>query len=332
MGGMVGSRLEKSDGSGLSGTVVSVRSNSTWSSGSALYDIVWSDGSCSVKISAQAMTEAGWSHTGDRVSVTECNRIWTDYQVERARRMALEHAKVIGGQPVRPIVVDRQERLRQFASPVPSATRTSAPIALVIEEVEKPASWHARRLLSSAWPDIHFAVSVERKRLTVGWIDGPTENAVERVMAPLLEEGRITKACVRRGVNDLFVQAAINYVLERVWPMADARADSDRMRLSPADYLAGSMSSIVTPSHSAIGVMPYAQLIRCVIDGWDHGAERFVSVERTRHMFQEMKFLFPQGLDSAAALFRGCLQEAQEVTENARDFVEQLPRLERARN
>ena len=331
MSGMVGSRLEKSDGSGLSGTVVSVRSNSTWSSGASLYDIVWSDGSCSVKVSAKTMTESGWVHTGDRVSVVECNRIWTDYQVERARRMELEHAKVIGGQPARPIVVDRQERLGHVASPAQGASRAPAPVALVIEEVAKPASWHARRLLASTWPDVHFAVSVERKKLTVGWIDGPTENAVERAIAPLLDEGRIAKACVRRGVNDLFVQAAINYVLERVWPTPDARADSDRMRLSPADYLAGSIS-IVTPSHSAIGVMPYAQLIRCVIDGWDHGADRFVSVERTRHMFQEMKFLFPQGLDGGAALFRSCLREAQEATENARDFVEHLPRLERARN
>lgn len=334
MSGLVGYRVTN-HATGQHGIVVSARQGSAWRGAGAAYDVIWDDRSCSLKVSMEKMAAEGWKLGERKVSLEECNRIWCDYQVERARRLEQEHVRVARRHPI-PISVSRQDRVReqQSANIVrmdQRRDRVHVP-EMPIEEVAKPASWHARRILAQAMPGVSFALSVDRKKLSVGWIDGPVQQRVEQVLQGLIVEGRVERIAARRGVNETFVQAAIALVLDRIWGEDEsAPALSDRMRICASDYLAGSMPPIMTPMSSPVGAVPYAHLIRCLMEGWDFEQVRFIEVERTRYLRQEVSFLFPNGLLAASEEFQGFLASSHDHVQSSLDVLSSVPHLDRAR-
>lgn len=334
MSGLVGYRVTNQV-TGQHGIVVSARQGGAWRGAGTAYDIIWDDRSCSLKVSMDKMAAEGWKLGERKVSAEECNRLWCDYQVERARRLEQEHVRVARRHP-NPISINRSDRVRdqQTANVVRMERRRDAIHApdMPIEEVAKPASWHARRILAQAIPGVAFALSVERKKLSVGWIDGPAQQRVEQALQGLVVEGRVERIAARRGVNETFVQAAIALVLDRIWGQDEsALAQSDRMRICASDYLSGSMPPIMTPMSSPVGAVPYAHLIRCLMEGWDFEQVRFIEVERTRYLRQEVSFLFPYGLQTASNEFQGFLANAHDHVQSSLDVLSSVPHLDRAR-
>lgn len=334
MSGLVGYRVTNQV-TGQHGIVVSARQGSAWRGDGAAYDVIWDDRSCSLKVTMEKMAAEGWKLGERKVSLEECNRLWCDYQVERARRLEQEHVRVARHYP-NPIPVNRIDRLReQHATNVVKMDRRRDQAhmpEMPVDEVAKPASWHARRILAQAMPGVAFALSVERKKLSVGWIDGPAQQRVEQVLQGLIVDVRVERIAARRGVNETFVQAAIALVLERIWGEDEsAPAQSDRMRICASDYLAGSMPPIMTPMSSPVGAVPYTHLIRCLMEGWDFEQARFIEVERTRYLRQEVSFLFPLGLQSASNEFQGFLARAHDHVQSSLDVLSSVPQLDRAR-
>jgi hypothetical protein len=333
MSGLLGASISKNDGSGVTGTIVSARLAGGVRSGSGTaYDIVWSDQTCSTKVLPQMITASNWIIQGARLNPAECNRIWVDFQVQRARQLEREHVQ--NPRQSAPIEVDRQLRMRVQAMGIlrrAVEVRAEA-LAKPAQPLNRPASAVVRFVLDEALPGVQFAISVERKKLTVGWIDGPVQESVLKALKPLEEQGTIEKISIRRGINESFVQAAIDLVLRRVWTGREADgAKADRLRITPDDYLSGSMGTVMTPASRPVGVVPYGHLIRCVIDRWDCVQERFVDTDRTRYLVQELKCLFPQGNLPASQEFHALLSEAVSKTEAARDYVGSLPMMERER-
>lgn len=322
MASLLGSRIQRADGVG--GVIVNAQADSMWRAGKAyVYDVVWEDRTFARKVMPEAISREGWSLQGGRVDPAECNRMWSEYQVERSRQMTARYAGPARAQP-HPIEVSRHKRLAQLSS--------VQPVVLPVEEASRPASWHARHILARAMPEMQFAVSMDHRKLTVGWLDGPVETRVLRALEAIRSGGLADKFVLRRGVQAHLVQASIDHVLTCVWSDPSLPgARSDRMRLPVEDFQAGLSGSVMTPPACPLGSIPYSTLIRCIIDRWDDGLLRFVDTERTRYLLQERAFLFPDGDDVAATKFADLTRCARERFTDAREFAGNLGHVDRAR-
>ncbi|MDO9099699.1 MAG: hypothetical protein Q7V53_02995 [Caldisericota bacterium] len=314
---LVGNRVDRCDGTGVVGTIVCASRESTWSSSLALvYEIVWDDKTCARKVPMSLIQSKGWKLTPERVDAAECDRIWYDYQIERTRQMAQRHGAPGGA---RPIVVDRQKRMQaQQAAPA-----FQLPALAVV--TDRPASVQARLLLEEAIAGVQFAVTVDHKKLNVAWLDGPVEAVVLRVLRPLQDIGKVNRILPRRVSQEATVQAAIDFVLARVWGEEDApEAQADLMRLTPADVLSGGAALVMTPTACAVGAVPYGRLIRCVLDRWDAWRGTFVPTERTRYQLAEQSLLFPAGDQAATQDFIDFLTEVARKREMAVECFDEM--------
>jgi len=322
MASLLGSRILRNDG--VAGVIVSATPDSMWRAGQAcVYDIVWEDKTYARKVMPEAISKSGWSLQSGKVDPVECNRIWSEFQVERARQMAARFTAVSTSRtPDRPIEVNRHKRMHaQVAEP---------PIEM--GPVVRPASWHARQMLGVAMPGVSFAVSMERRKLTVGWLDGPVESRVNQAVAALQDRGLAEKVVVRRGAQIHFIHAAIEHVVARVWgDLLKPGARADLLRLTPTDFQAHQQGSVMTPPVCPLGATPYSSLIRCVIDRWDDELGEFLDTERTRYLTQERGFLFPAGDAKESIAFAERMRGARARFEEAREFAGSLGQVERAR-
>lgn len=331
----------------IQGTIVCAKRESVWGRPEVLgYDIVWADNSCTRKVTLEQIKRNGWILPGTRIEPSECNRIWCDYQVERARALAKKHMKStvpnVGG----PIEVDRMKRLATVAvdreskvahmSAVPREMRHLVP-GLAGQEggatnpviPVRPASWYAKQLLTQSFGSLSFAVSTDRKQLSVGWLDGPVDGAVLRQVWTLKEEGRVDRIILRRGYSDQLVQAAIDYVLHRVWGEGGgADAHSDRLRVTVEEFQGGSLCAM-PPVSSPVCSVSYRKLIRYVLQRRDEYQGAFVCTPETKHLTEELKFLFPHGDAEGAQMFAQIAHSAAERMSGARRYTADLGLRER---
>lgn len=322
MASLLGSRIQRNDGVG--GVIVSATADSMWRSGQAyVYDIVWEDKTYERKVMPEAISKSGWLLQSGKVDPVECNRIWSEFQVERARQMTARYTGGSTGHACsRPIEVNRQKRLDPKSAEPPITTG----------QVVRPASWHARQMLGAAMPGVAFAVNMDRRRLTIGWLDGPVESRVARAVAVLQDQGLAEKVIVRRGAQIHFIHAAIEHVIARVWgDLSVPGARADLLRLTPADFQARLLGSVMTPPACPLGAVPYSSLIRCVIDRWDDELGEFLDTDRTRYLTQERGFLFPGGDEQESAAFAERVRGARVRFEEAREYAGGLGQVERAR-
>lgn len=322
MSSLLGSRIQRDDG--VSGVIVSVTADSMWRAGQAyVYDVVWEDKTCARKVMPEVISKSGWSLQGGRVDPVECNRIWSEFQVERARQMAARFsASSTPRSPDFPIEVNRQKRMHAQVGEPP----------VLAGPVVRPASWHARQMLGAAMPGVSFAVSMERRKLTIGWLDGPVESRVNQAVTVLRDRGLAEKVVVRRGAQIHFIHAAIEHVVDRVWgDSSKPGARADLLRLTPADFQAHQLGSVMTPPGCPLGATAYSGLIRCVIDRWDDDLGEFFDTERTRYLTQERAFLFPAGDVNESIEFADRMRGSRARFEEARDFAGSLGQAERSR-
>jgi len=331
----------------IQGTIVCAKRESVWGRPEVLgYDIVWADRTCSRKVTLEQIKQNGWMLPGTSIEPSECNRIWCDFQVERARALAKKHVKSTQPHGGGPIEVDRMKRLataeatrssmvaRMNAVPkemrhlVPGAaqsTGSSAPAGAPV----RPASWHAKQLLSQSFSGLSFAVSTDRKQLSVGWLDGPVDGAVLRQLMALKEDGRTERIVLRRGYSDHLVQTALDYVLHRVWGESGcADAHADRLRVTVEEFQGGSLCAM-PPVSSPVCSIPYRKLIRCVLQRRDefHGA--FVCTSDTKHLTEELKYLFPRGDAESSVVFGSFKCAAAERINGAQSYAVDLGLRER---
>lgn len=329
MSSLLGLRIHRADEVG--GVIVNATSDASWRPGSMAfcYDIVWADGTHARKVPPEAFSANGWRLSSERLDRLEYNRIWQEHQVERARQMAAAHVGAARDGGIR-----RTERHSVGGAP---ARFNRLPVdgcaqALVVPPPGIPVSAQARHLLAQAWPDVQFAVSLERKRLSLSWIDGPVEVVVEQVVQPLLRKGLIQVINIRRGASHQLVIAAIDHVLSKVWRDENSPgAQADRMRLVPDDFQSSQMATVMTPPSSPIGAISYVSLIRCVVDRWDDGLRQFVEIPRTRHLVHERSHLFPLGDKVESEGFRVRLEQMSQAQQQAHDFVQTLSSHDRER-
>jgi hypothetical protein len=326
----------------LQGTIVCAKRESVWGRPEVMgYDIVWADRTCSRKVTLEQIKQNGWVLPGTSIEPSECNRIWCDFQVERARALAKRHIKSTqshGG----PIEVDRMKRMASAEVP---RTQVAARVDVVPKEMRhlvpgaaqpsgsaepvRPASWHAKQLLSQAFSGLAFAVSTDRKQLSVGWLDGPVDGAVLRQLMALKEEGRTERIVLRRGYTDHLVQAAIDYVLHRVWGDSEcADAHADRLRVTVEEFQGGSLCAM-PPVSSPVCSVPYRNLIRYVLQRRDEFRSEFVSTPETKHLIEEVKFLFPRGDAESSAVFASFKCAAAERIHGAQRYTVDLGLRER---
>ena len=281
------------------------------------YDIVWTDGQSARKVTPDAIASQGWRLNTGRVDPLECNRLWMQHLLDRCNKLAAaasQRKKPSGA----PLAQHQRKPLAPESKPVIDSTR--------------PVSAQARLLLAHAVPGIAFSVLVEHKKLSVAWLDGPAEITVESALAPLVAQGSIKSASIRRGANLPLVQAAIDHVLGKLWGDENSSgAQADRMRLTPEDFQRNLLATAVTPPACAMGAVPYNTLIRCVIDRWDDCLSRFVDTPRTRYLIQERAFLFPLGDDLESGAFRSLIYQSTNAREDAKNFVNTLSSADRQR-
>ncbi len=101
--------------------------------------------------------------------------------------------------------------------------------------------------------------------------------------------------------------------------------------MTPADFQSHLMGSAMTPPACPLGATPYNGLIRCVIDRWDDDLGEFQDTDRTRYLMQERSFLFPGGDQRASVTFGDMVHRAKSRGEDAREYAENLSRIERTR-
>lgn len=325
MTALVGSRIDRRDGSQVLGTIVCTAKDSTWHcSQSVLYEIVWDDQTCARKIPLSLITAKGWKVLPQKVDQAECNRIWYEYQIERTRQMTARY-RGANTAPTMPIVVDRQQRLGGSSQGSSHAAGSKAAAQAAAVPMDRPASAQARLMLEEAIAGVRFAVTVDHKKLNIAWLDGPVEAVVTRVLKPIVDAGKVDRLQTRRVPQEATLQAAIDYVIERVWgSRTSPSAQADRMRLNASDFLSGSASAVMTPNECSVGSVPYSRLIRCVLDRWDGWRSMFVETDRTRYQMAEKGLLFPRGDDQAAGVFLQLLADGVQTREIASDLFSEM--------
>lgn len=331
MTALVGSRIDRRDGSQVLGTIVCTAKDSTWHcSQSVLYEIVWDDQTCARKVTMSLIIANGWKVLPQKVDQAECDRIWYDFQIERTRQMTARYSGM-NPVPAAPIVVDRQVRMGGASQGSGPAAIGEAKAQVAAVPMDRPASAQARLMLEEAIAGVRFAVTVDHKKLSVAWLDGPVEAVVARVLKPIVDAGKVDRLQTRRVPQEATVQAAIDYVVERVWGNRfTPSAQADRMRLSASDFLGGSTASVMTPQECSVGSVPYSRLIRCVLDRWDGWRSMFVETDRTRYQLAEQGLLFPQGDDHAAGIFLQLLAKGMQTREIANDLFSEMAHSEKA--
>lgn len=310
-------------------------------------DIVWDDGNVTRRVTlgagvrdASASSEQGaWRITQEpRRTAVECDRIWYDHLMERARRRGGSSPQLTCAAADRPAdpAQDAHASAGEFSPPLRAARFTStAPPSQIpgvtvsetaaVEQVFtnfKPASDSAtspgrrasvlaRQALQERFPGFAFSVSCARQRLEVHWVDGPLTGHVYGALAGLRGGPLVRSVRAGRSLSDSLVQGAVDYCIDRLFSEHDdpiARA-IDRRRVNAETFCAGDLSDVPTPAKSTCPGSNYHDLIRCVLNRWDGLRQRFWQTRDTAALVMEAQALFPDGdLVNASYEMRHSLQ------------------------
>jgi hypothetical protein len=290
------------------------------------WDVLWSDGTCTRSVAEAVMTQPDWSLQEQKIPETECNRLWFEFQIKRANSRS-NGAQTSLAAVAAPIVINRQQRMNPDQSARRVFTQDDMEQILRAPVPQgRTLSASARDILARVVPGHSFAVNCDRKTLNIGWMDGPVDEVVYRNLTALKGNGSADKITTKRGITEAFVQAGINYVMNRVFgdDVSSPEAMKAGQRLTPTEYSGGGLTGFLPPVASAVGSTPYKDLIRCVIDRWDDASKSFVDVRRTHFLVIEQRALFPLGDGPAAIEFAELISGVRERNEVARGALDSL--------
>lgn len=312
----VGRRVEGDIHPGLGGTVIAEHpSAGRWPRADPTFDVLWDDGSYSRSV-ARAILEGSWRFRSEpRVSEAECRNLVFDYQVARARELERLHvgrrpAHAPSGEPRLPLPAAMDMETLVHAHPLQPATPTA--------KVAKDA---AKALLRDRFPQTSFGVHCERRILSVAWMDGPLAGGVWKALSELVDHRCVTSVRVTRGLSEELVQAAADYCLWRVCHDDEERGRMG-LRVNAQAYLDGSLDLVRTDGGPASG-LSFQSLIRCVLERWDDGAQRFRNTRRTQGLLAEMAALFPDD-EVAGRHFRMFRSSVSASAQQGREAISNL--------
>lgn len=280
---------------GLTGTVVHEnKSLGRWPRAAPSYDVLWENQSCTRAVAQTLIESPAWQFLPQpRLAQSECNARWYDHQVERTRQLAAR--KVAHGRPapaaaaLPPMI---QHSAATYAAGLAAAMATHSPPAA--QTTARVAAREARQLLAERMPGATFAVSCERRTLSVTWMDGPLPGNVYRTLSPLVDRRAVERIRLQRGLSEALVQAAADYCLWRGCGNDQVAATRLRERVTPRAYLSLALESLRAESGEASGLC-YQRLLRCILDRWDDELRQFVPSRSTAVLVQEVRTMFPDG-------------------------------------
>jgi hypothetical protein len=316
----LGSLVECDLKPGLRGTVVHVESGSgSWPRRQPTYDVLWDDKTCSRAVAHSLINGDGWRVLKvPCLTEAECNSRWYDFVIAMARD--LEH-RMVGHCPNRPAGVPPAVAARQVAAGGMAAFMGVHPAA---EDATRQPNGRlvakaARSRLSDKLPGVSFAVSCERRTLSVAWMDGPIPGFLHRCLDDLVDNKAVQQVRLQRGLTETLVQAAADYCLWRSFGGDGAALARASVRVTPAEYLAGGLDAL-----RGAGGLSFQSLMRCILDRWDDARLIFVPTKATAGLVGELRAMFPDGDQAAAHQFVAFRAYVLEQRESGRHFIDSL--------
>lgn len=313
----IGRRVVCSTHPGQVGTVANMNPlGPGWPRRQESYDIVWDSGECTRRVARAVLEDASlWSFRTDlpRRTEEECRAMFS--------RWFSTYCEQVVAQRVRPAQLRAQSCAERESSGGPSSGRsvqrglvemlreTGLSPTAAGDHLAAPARAprqvreDARDLLASKFPAVGFALSCERRVLTVTWQDGPLPGATWMLLKDLVDGKSLQQVRVTRAVTEALAQAAVQFALWRAAPRQDQR-EQLALRVTASAYLDGSLDNLYVDGGPASGLC-WGTLVRCVLDRWDDSAAQFRQTRRTQGLAAERAALFPAGDHEAAQHFRG---------------------------
>lgn len=299
----LGRRLTCTQLPGLEGTVVFVeQARGTWRRGEAL-EVLWSDGSATRRVSPDVITGPEWAILDmPRATPQECADMWHEYQLRRVALMQRNAAMA-----PKPTAALERPTLPAMAAGRFAAKPVSLEIPRVMSAREMTTAIKDR--LSARFPACKFAVHCDAGSAKIAWLDGPVAGPVFSEASTICERAGVSRVQVKRDFSESMVQAALDYVLARIYDRGISADEARRIsgRANAHEYLSGGLESVVVNCSGPASGLSLQQLARVVLARWDDASRQFAQVRAAEGMLREREAMFPEGDAAAAAEFQRSL-------------------------